>query len=70
MTMSPIDRKVALIRKGIAMTEIARALEVSHTQVSRVVAGERRSPRVEQAIADALGLPVREVFDEQIAVAV
>ena len=67
MAMSPIDRKVELLRKGVSMSEIARELDppVSLNHVSRVVAGERRSPRVEAAIAEAIGLPLDAVFDPQ-----
>jgi transcriptional regulator with XRE-family HTH domain len=62
MPLSPIDRKVGLLRRGVTMSEIARELEVSPHHVSRVVSGERRSPAVEQAVAKALGLPVARVF--------
>lgn len=62
MAMTPIDRKVELLRKGKSMSDIARALEVTPGHVSQVVAGERRSPRVEAAVAAAIGRPVQAVF--------
>lgn len=64
MPLTPLDRKVALLRKRMTMSEIARRLKppVSPNHVSKVVAGERRSPRVEAAIAEAIGLPVGRVF--------
>lgn len=64
MPLTPVDRKIALIRKGVRMSEIAKRLDppVSVNHVSKVVAGDRRSPRIEEAIADAIGLPLRRVF--------
>jgi len=46
------------------MSDIARRVEppVSANHVSKVVAGERRSPRIEAAIAEAIGLPAAKVF--------
>lgn len=67
MALSPIDRKVELLRKGVSMSDIARQLDppVSAHHVSRVVAGERRSPRIEAAVANAIDLPLESVFDPQ-----
>lgn len=62
MPLTPNDRKAELLRKGLTMSAVARQLEVSANHVALVVAGKRRSPRVEQAIADAIGIPVRKVF--------
>jgi len=61
--MSPNDRKAELVRRGVTMTEIARELDVVPQHVSQVISGERRSSRVEQAVADRLGLPVEQVFE-------
>lgn len=69
MPLSPIDRKVGLLRQGVTMSEIGRGLGVTPNHVSKVVAGERRSPAVEQAVAQALGLPAEEVFGDATAVA-
>lgn len=62
MALSPMDRKIALMRRETTMSDIARRLGVSAQHVSRVVAGERHSPTVEAAIAEELGLPVEAVF--------
>lgn len=64
MPLTPVDRKIALIRKGVRMSDIAKQLDppVSPNHVAKVVAGERRSPRIEAAIAEVIGLPVRRVF--------
>lgn len=64
MSLSPLERKVALMRKGVFMSEIGRSLGITGAQVSYVVAGKRRSPRVEAAVAEVLGRPVAEVFPE------
>lgn len=63
MPMSPLERKVALLRAHITQSEIAREMGVSVSHVSEVLYGRRRSPRIEQAIADALKLPVHDVFE-------
>lgn len=64
MPLSPLDRKIALLRAGVTMSEIARQLDppVSANHVSKVIAGERRSPRIERAIAEAIDLPEDAVF--------
>jgi len=64
MPLTPLDRKVALLRAGVRMSDIARRVQppVSANHVSKVVAGERRSPRIEAAIAEAIGLPITKVF--------
>lgn len=59
--MNAMDRKILMLRKGITQAEIARRLGVSGATVSLVVSGRMRSRRVEQEIAEALGLP-REIL--------
>ena len=63
MPMTKEQRKIALADSGRTMTSIAEELEVTLPHVSLVVSGERRSPRVEEAVAKAIGRPVEEVFD-------
>lgn len=62
MTMTPNERKAELTRRGRKMREIATALDVTPSHVSQVIAGKRRSPSVEQAVAAAMGKPVAKVF--------
>lgn len=62
MPLTPLDRKAELVRKGLSMSDVARQLGLSANHVSKVIAGERRSPRVERAVADAIGKPVEKVF--------
>lgn len=65
MPMRPEDRRAELVRNGKTLADIARALGVTGPHVSQVVAGKRRSPRVERAVADAIGQPVDVVFEPE-----
>lgn len=62
MPMTPKQRKIALIDADASMSDIARKLDVTPSHVSQVVRGDRRSPRVEAAIADAVGSTAEEMF--------
>lgn len=64
MPMTPKQRKVALLEADASMSDIARKLEVTPGHVSQVVSGDRRSPRVEAAVAEAIGRTAEEVFGE------
>jgi transcriptional regulator with XRE-family HTH domain len=58
------DRKALLRKRRGAISQIAAREGVTKGHVSRVAAGERRSPEIEKAIAKVLGLPVATVFPE------
>lgn len=60
--MTPEERELALERAGVTTAVIARTAGVTWQHAHYVRRGERRSPRVEAAIAAALGLDVSEVF--------
>lgn len=62
MPMPALERKAELVRAGVTLSAIARKAGVSLSHVSEVMYGRRRSPRIEQAIADALKLDVSDVF--------
>ena len=62
MTLSALQRKVALLEKGITIKSIADQLGVSLSHVAQVNRGVRRSPSVEIAIARAIGKPTSRVF--------
>jgi len=66
MPMTGRDRKAEMVRKGVRQSAIARRLNVSSTSVSDVVSGRSRSARIEQAIAEALGLPREELFPPRL----
>lgn len=63
MPLTPLDRKAELVRRQVRQSHIARRLGVSQAYVSDVIAGNRRSSAIEQAVAEALGLPVDKVFE-------
>lgn len=63
MPMTPLQRKVALMEKGVTFTEIAKQQGVTVQHVSHVNRGVRRSPSIEKAIADAIGKPIGRVFE-------
>lgn len=54
--------KMALRLKGTSLAEIARELGVSRTTVSLVGLRKLSVPRVERALAAAVGKPVEELF--------
>lgn len=62
MPMTPLDRKVALVRRQVSLAQIGAQLGVSRQFVSDIVRGNRRSERVETAVAEAIGKPVEKVF--------
>lgn len=49
----------------MTLADIARALDVDLSVVSRVNRGERRAARVELMIARSLGLSVTDAFPER-----
>ena len=67
MPMTANDRKAELVRRGITMTRIAKELGVTVQHVSSVVGGRNRSPRVERAVAEAIGRPTERVFPSAAA---
>jgi Ner family transcriptional regulator len=58
------DVKANLRKRGSSLSQIAKDLGLKRATVSTVIRGGR-SKRVEQAIADALGKPVEEVFPDR-----
>ena len=68
MPMSPIDRKIAMMRKRITQAEIGRRTGFSQTYVHEVVKGTRRSAVIEAAIVRAIGLKPADVFPPRDAV--
>lgn len=62
--MTNREIKARLILRGITMTEIARSLNVTHAAVSRVISGRDATPRIRQAVAQAIGVPVEEIWPD------
>lgn len=58
-------RKARLRVAGTSLSEIARQLSLSHTSVTVVSQGYRRSARIEAAIAAALGEKPSTTFPDR-----
>lgn len=59
------EARITLLRaRGASLTQIARDLGVDLSYVSRVNRGRRRSSKIEQAIAEQLGLRLPDAFPE------
>jgi transcriptional regulator with XRE-family HTH domain len=54
--------KIMLMQRGLTQAALARRLTCSRATVSLVIAGRRRSARVENAIAQHLGMPRRDLW--------
>ena len=55
--------KMKLRLKGLSLALIGRKIGVSRTTMSMVGLRKLRVPRAEQAIAEALGVPVESLFE-------
>lgn len=62
--MTAREIKAALVLRGVRQSDIARKLKLSPAYISDVIARNRRSDRVERAVAQAIGEPVNMVFTE------
>ena len=51
--------------KGITITELASRIDIHQESLSRIIAKNSTSTNNLQKIADALGVPVSDLFDEQ-----
>lgn len=57
--------KALMILKGVKSIDIARKLGVSHVTVSVVLTGKGKSRRIQQAIADALGVSFHDIWSKK-----
>lgn len=57
--------KLALKKRGLSMSEIARRLDVQPTTVCMVSRGVGRSRRIEYAIAEAIGFAPDQVWPDR-----
>lgn len=62
--VTPVDRKIALIKKGITQKSIAQKLGVREMCVCDEINGRPVSHRIRLAIAEAIGKDHREVFPD------
>lgn len=63
--MKPNEIKAALVLNGITATSIAKTIGLPRPNVSETISGVRKTKRIRKAIANAIGMPVEEVFPEQ-----
>lgn len=59
--------KAGLRLRGSSLAAVARSLDVAPTTVTIVSKGYRRSRRIEQAIADALGMSPGAIWPDRYA---
>lgn len=64
VSMKASDIRAELVRRNITVTSIAKKTGVSTPAVSQVIYSVRGTHRIRQAIAEAIGRPVSEVFPE------
>ena len=63
--MRPNDIRAELVRRGITGASIARELGYTKAHVSTIIKGTKKNARVQQLIADKLGLPFSRVWPER-----
>lgn len=67
--LSPMDIKIELLKRGISTREIARRVGVTNPAVSFVIHRKKLSSgRIRQAVADAIGMPYKEVWGEPFTI--
>ena len=62
--MDALEIKYRLARKGIKQMDIAKNIGVSRATISYVVNGHSPSARIREAVAEALGLPVGDIWPD------
>ena len=65
--MTPQEIRIEILRANTTMAKIARAAKVSRGFVWQVVYGLRRTRRIRETIAQALGKPIQELWLEENA---
>ena len=65
--MTPQEIRIEILRANTTMAKIARAAKVSRGFVWQVVYGLRRTRRIREAIAQAVGKPIQELWPEENA---
>ena len=57
--------KFKLRQRGTSLAQISRELQITQGSVTAVSQGHRRSRRVEQALAEAIGVTAEELFKDR-----
>jgi transcriptional regulator with XRE-family HTH domain len=66
-TENAINIKILLLKKKVKQRTIAKAQGVSEPTISRIIAGKRKTPRLREAIAQACGAQVEELWPANTA---
>lgn len=65
--MTPNEIRAELIRHGVKVIDIAQQCGIKHPNVSAVIAGQRPTAYIREAIAKAINKPVTEIWPEKTA---
>lgn len=60
--MPPQEIRIALMRRKVAQSALAREIGVKQTSVYRVIQGDSVSHRIREAIAKAAGLDLKRIW--------
>ena len=63
--MTPQEIRIEILRANTTMAKIAKAAKVSRGFVWQVVYGLRRTRRIRETIAQAVGKPIQELWPEE-----
>lgn len=62
--LDPLKVKVLQIQKGVSGADLARKLGVHPVVISSHINGKSRNPKIQEAIAKALGVPLVDIAIE------
>jgi len=63
--MTPIEIKIELLKAGVRQNQIAKKFGFTTSLVNQVVQGIRPARHVREAIAEAIGKPIEELWPEE-----
>jgi len=65
MKLTPNYIRAELIKRGIKSTDLATDQKVTPQFISNVIHGHKANLRIRQAIAEAIGRPVHEIWPDK-----
>jgi predicted transcriptional regulator len=57
-----IQIRTALLHRNLTVSIIADRLQVSHAMISQLISGKRRSQRLENKLANLIGIPRKSLW--------
>lgn len=66
--MDPLQIRVALMKNAESMSSVARKIGDHRQNIHQVIHGQRTTERIRMALADATGLRIDELFDDDLAI--